>query len=551
MDQALRFKEHIAGVAAKGLAAAMCLKRLKMASPQTARQLFIATVAPTMDYASNVWSHACKTKEAAWIERAQRVGAQAVTGGFRTVATAVAEAEASVQSFRERHAQAAAKFWIRMRTLPKTHPLTSLRLKLHKRYASPMQKLASAMERLDTKRLETIDEFALAPWDERVQATYEADRVETMRPDDPEDITIATSSSQRKGKVGLGGVVRDASCDSADGVLASYSVTLGPSDEQNAYTAGLEAIATALRCVPLGLRDRDLTVVTSNRSALQVIGRPRQQSGQCTIRAIYGSVEFLAKRGCSVRFRWVPARDEEFTLGPLAKRQAKRATRDECVAEPATFQARSTTLRLLLNGLTRVRQIAEGVGKYSKRIDKALPGKHTRKLYDELTRKESEVLIQLRTGKSRLNSYLCKIGAVESDECICGQSAETVEHFLFRCRRWTAQREIMRRYAGGKMGDLSFFLGGKAEADDDKWPAKNEEFTLGPLAKRQAKRATRDECVAEPATFQARSTTLRLLLNGHTRVRQIPEGVGNYSKRIDKALPGKHTRKLFELANRG
>ncbi|KJZ68342.1 hypothetical protein HIM_12264 [Hirsutella minnesotensis 3608] len=29
-----------------------------------------------------------------------------------------------------------------------------------------------------------------------------------MRPDDPEDITIATSSSQRKGKVGLGGVVR-------------------------------------------------------------------------------------------------------------------------------------------------------------------------------------------------------------------------------------------------------------------------------------------------------------------------------------------------------
>ncbi|KAM4067627.1 endonuclease/exonuclease/phosphatase [Hirsutella rhossiliensis] len=135
----------------------------------------------------------------------------------------------------------------------------------------------------------------------------------------------------------------------------------------------------------------------------------------------------------------------------------------------SNFQARSTTLRLLLNGHTRVRQIPEGVGNYSKRIDKALPGKHTRKLYDELKRKESEVLVQLRTGKSRLNSYLCKIGAVESDECTCGQSAETVEHFLFRCRKWTVQREIMSRYAGGKMGDLSFFLGGKAESDDDKW----------------------------------------------------------------------------------
>ncbi|KAM4058344.1 endonuclease-reverse transcriptase domain-containing protein [Hirsutella rhossiliensis] len=192
MDKALRFKEHIA----------------RMASPRMARQLFVATVAPAMDYASN-----------------------AVTGGFRTVATVVAEAEAGVQS---------------MRTLPKTHPLTSLRLKLNRRYASPMQKLASAMGRLDTKRLEVIHEFALAPWDERVQATYEADRAEVLKSDDPEDITIATSSSQRKGKVGLGGVVRDASRDSADEVLASYSVTLGSSDEQNTYTAGLEAIAMAL-----------------------------------------------------------------------------------------------------------------------------------------------------------------------------------------------------------------------------------------------------------------------------------------------------------------
>ncbi|KJZ68632.1 hypothetical protein HIM_11977 [Hirsutella minnesotensis 3608] len=182
----------------------------------------------------------------------------------------------------------------------------------------------------------------------------------------------------RKGKVGMGGVVRDASRNSADEVLASYSVTLGSSDEQNAYTAGLEAIAVALRRVPLGLHDRDLTIVTSNRSVLQVIGRPRQQSGQCTIREIYGSVEYLWRRGCRVRLRWVRAKNEKFTLGPLAKMQAKRATRDECSAEPATFQARSTTLRLLLNEHARAGQIPERVGKYSKRIDKALPGKHIR-----------------------------------------------------------------------------------------------------------------------------------------------------------------------------
>lgn len=34
-----------------------------------------------------------------------------------------------------------------------------------------MQKLASRMEGVDTKRMEVIHEFALAPWDERVVMT--------------------------------------------------------------------------------------------------------------------------------------------------------------------------------------------------------------------------------------------------------------------------------------------------------------------------------------------------------------------------------------------
>ncbi|KJZ68825.1 hypothetical protein HIM_11785 [Hirsutella minnesotensis 3608] len=403
MDKALRFKEHIARAAAKGLAPAM--------------------LAPTMDYASNMWSHAYGAKEASWIDRAQRIGAQAVTGGFRTVATAVAEAEAGVQSFRERHAQAATRFWIRMRTLPKTHPLTSLGLKVNKRYASPMQKLASAMGGLDTKRLEVIHEFALAPWIDRLHVAQERDQVEL-------------------GLVGMGGVVRDASHNSPGEALASYSATVGPSDEQNAYTAGLAVIAMTLQCLPADLRRGGMTIVTSNLSVLQVIARPRQQSGQRTTREIYECVETLRRRGCSVALRWVPAH-EDFTMSPLAKAAAKRATRDECVAEPAAFIARSTTLRLLLNGQRQINEIPERVGKWSGKNDKALPVRHNRKLYNELTKKEARVLAQLRTGKSRLNNYLHKIGAVDSDGCTCGQTTETVEHFLFRCKRWSVQREIM------------------------------------------------------------------------------------------------------------
>ncbi|KAJ6436167.1 transposon I factor [Purpureocillium lavendulum] len=53
--------------------------------------------------------------------------------------------------------------------------------------------------------------------------------------------------------------------------------------------------------------------------------------------------------------------------------------------------------------------------------------------------------------------------------CDCGQAAETIKHFLFRCKKWTAQREIMFQYSRTKMGNLSFVLGGKVVSDGDKW----------------------------------------------------------------------------------
>ncbi|KID81061.1 Endonuclease/exonuclease/phosphatase [Metarhizium guizhouense ARSEF 977] len=53
LDTGLRYKQHIAEAAAKGLSAAMQLKRLRGLSPRVARQLFTAAVAPAMDYVSD------------------------------------------------------------------------------------------------------------------------------------------------------------------------------------------------------------------------------------------------------------------------------------------------------------------------------------------------------------------------------------------------------------------------------------------------------------------------------------------------------------------
>jgi hypothetical protein len=119
----IKYKEHIARVASKGLEAAMELRRLRGLSPSTARQLFTSTVFPVVDYASNVWMHAFKDKAVGPINRVQRVGAQAIVGTFLTVATSVAEAEAHIATAHSRPWRRAVKMWTDIHTLPETNPL--------------------------------------------------------------------------------------------------------------------------------------------------------------------------------------------------------------------------------------------------------------------------------------------------------------------------------------------------------------------------------------------------------------------------------------------
>ncbi len=79
--------------------------------------------------------------------------------------------------------------------------------------------------------------------------------------------------------------------------------------------------------------------------------------------------------------------------------------------------------------------VKPSTGKFTNRIDKALPGKHTKTLYTGRSKVKAGVFCQLRSGMCGLNSYLAKIGEVETDLCAFGRESESVDHFLFRCPR--------------------------------------------------------------------------------------------------------------------
>jgi hypothetical protein len=108
--------------------------------------------------------------------------------------------------------------------------------------------------------------------------------------------------------------------------------------------------------------------------------------------------------------------------------------------------------------LSQQRIIPAEVGRYTKEIDAAIPDKHTKKLYDVLNKKEASILVQLRTGISRLNGYLFKIGAAESELCEYRRAVETPKHLLFNCSKWDENR---RHHIRGNVSDLSLILGGK------------------------------------------------------------------------------------------
>lgn len=254
MDARLKYKEHIARAASKGLEAAMELRRLRGLSPATARQLFTSTVAPVVDYASSVWMHACKDKAIGPINRVQRVGAQAIVGTFLTVATSVAEAEAHIASVQHRFWRRAVKLWTDLHTLPETNPLrrNTTRIKKFRRFhRSPLYQVADALQSIKMETLETIHPFTLAPWETRMQADVEATANSQAAPGGT--MQAAVSSSARNGLVGFGVAIEKQPPRYRKLKLKTSSVTLGARAEQSPYSGELAAIAHALD-MPPGLK---------------------------------------------------------------------------------------------------------------------------------------------------------------------------------------------------------------------------------------------------------------------------------------------------------
>lgn len=105
---------------------------------------------------------------------------------------------------------------------------------------------------------------------------------------------------------------------------------------------------------------------------------------------------------------------------------------------------------------------------YKWKMDQALLGKHTLRLYGAFTSEQAATLVQARTGHCRLNRYLARIGLAESALCECELCEETIRHVILSCVRWAEEREELRTVAKQRAGDVLFLLGGWGKKQDCK-----------------------------------------------------------------------------------
>ena len=213
----------------------------------------------------------------------------------------------------------------------------------------------------------------------------------------------------------------------------------------------------------------EIIVATANLAVLQAISNPGTQSGQGVIIKIYDSLRSITSNGNTVYWRWVPI-SVPFQCRDSAKQAGKRALDSlACEDSQASWIAKTTYTQTIKQDLPDTRSIPDTVGKCIRDLDRALPGPHTKGIYDALSKEDGSIVSRMRTGCIQLNQFLARIRAIESATCSCGEAPESPRHFLFGCRLWIERRKELYEKWPGKEGNLRYFLGAKGHDDTMQW----------------------------------------------------------------------------------
>jgi hypothetical protein len=177
LDTRLRMDTHISKVTASAIAKCIALQLVKGLRPRQMRQLYKACVVPTMDYAASAWFGPGKRGTERLLNRlgqVQRLGARTILRAFRQVSLGVLEAEACLETARDRLTRRTAKHTGKILAADQDNPAReALLLKNWSnsfRYYSPLQHTLRTHQKhfqlKDSSPITTDPAWIQAPWED-------------------------------------------------------------------------------------------------------------------------------------------------------------------------------------------------------------------------------------------------------------------------------------------------------------------------------------------------------------------------------------------------
>jgi ribonuclease HI len=516
-DPKLRWTAHCAKVIASATWWSFQIARLARSSggmpPSRVRQLYNTVAVPAFTYAADVWymgihkpADSSKNRGSVAVTNrlvsVQRRVAKLITGSLSSTAGDVMDAHANLLPVDILFHKILFRAATHIASLPTTHPLHRLSRKAAshyvKRHKSPLHNLFFTTKVLPIKvetitatrrRPNYVPSFSINIQDDKTLALVDATLYHMVAP-----VSVYSDGSGFEGGVGASAVLF---INNTESKVLRYH--LGSLKEHTVYEAEILGLTLSFHLLHSLKRQLLNPVVlgTDSQVTLKALDNQRSQAGHHLLDRVHDAAEALQvqqdslrstaaraearrqgtnwkgkRRGViDVQLHWTPA---HMGFGPneRADKEAKLAAQGDSSRPdllPAFLRRKplpSSISALRQENLASLRKRWKRRWKSSprysrlKEIDKDLPSKNFLRLVNDLDRRQSSIIAQLRTGHIPLNQHLFRIRRSEAPTCphCQGLIVETVRHFLFECPHYQHERHTLRQKLKRKADSLSFLL---------------------------------------------------------------------------------------------
>lgn len=482
IDRQLRWHNHIEATIAKGSNTILAISRLT--SPaigmplQYARQLYRSIVLPKITYGLVVWyeptreatvpsaAHFNGETEAAThnlrkrkkgsvgteyrLSKLQNMASRLITGAFRSTPVPLLDYHAGLPPFHLTLRRLAFLATARLSALPPDHPLYPTIRRAARHY--PRSHHTVAHELFHTfpqlKEVEKIDPtpYPAALKTESVYIAPSREAALDMMTDMTQGFCIYTDGSVKGESAGAAAV-----CAGEPNGSQVRHIYLGQGTDRSETDTELAGIYAALDIIRHTRHREAVTILSDSQHALRLIRDPRALSGQQFVHLIHDTIRRLQKTRPQLRIqlKWIPGH-----CGNPDNNHAHQEARRAASLKLTSNQLLSINLSHMPTSIAALRKEfnkefkeqwqdswdSAPAGDRIRLFDNTAVGPKALHQFTDLPRPAASLIIQLRTRHIALNSFLFRIRRSDSPLCIRCQEPETVTHFLFHCRRYSADR---------------------------------------------------------------------------------------------------------------